>query len=66
MKRTKNQVSRDASLPHWPLPCKSGKTTGCNTFAHLSHKPTLQQKFANALPAAQAICFTRFHPKLIC
>jgi hypothetical protein len=27
-KATKNQVSRDAPLPHGALPCKSGKTTG--------------------------------------
>jgi len=24
----KNQVSRNASLPHGPLPCKTGRTTG--------------------------------------
>jgi len=29
-KVTKNQVSRNASLPHEPLPCKSNRTTGCN------------------------------------
>jgi hypothetical protein len=29
-KVTKNQVTRDASLPHMPLPGRSAKTTGCN------------------------------------
>jgi hypothetical protein len=33
MKRTKNQVSKEASLRSWPLPGSSGKTSGCNTFA---------------------------------
>ncbi|MDB5030204.1 hypothetical protein [Mucilaginibacter sp.] len=28
-KVTKNQVSKEASLRTGPLPCKSGKTTGC-------------------------------------
>jgi hypothetical protein len=36
-----------------PLPGRPAKTTGCNTFARLSHKAPLQQKFANAPPGAQ-------------
>jgi len=26
IQRTKDQVSKEASFPHGPLPCKSGKT----------------------------------------
>jgi hypothetical protein len=51
-KVTKNQFSRKASLRSMPLPCKSGKTAGCNTFAPF-HKSPLQQKFANALSDTQ-------------
>jgi hypothetical protein len=29
IKRTKNQVSKEASLRSWPLPGKTDKTTGC-------------------------------------
>ncbi|WP_377021477.1 hypothetical protein [Mucilaginibacter angelicae] len=63
IKRTKNQVSREASLrspapcAHCsrPLPCKPGRTTGCNYFALLrSHFPNASAKTCYAPAAAQA------------
>jgi hypothetical protein len=57
IKRTKNQVSREASLRSPALgpllghsPCKAVRTTGCNYFALLrSRFPMLLQKFAMPL-----------------
>jgi hypothetical protein len=46
-----NQVSQNASLPHGPLPCKAGKTTGCNNLPCFARScPSLLQKIAMHLP----------------
>jgi len=55
-KVTKRAVSRNASLRSWPLPCKTGRTTGCLILPLLcSLKPLVSGKIANALPAAPPI-----------
>jgi len=66
-KQPKNQVSREASFPHRPLPCKPGRTTGCNYFSLLrTHSPELLQKLAMPFPALKATivlpAFTRSLP----
>jgi len=62
MKRTKNQDSKMLPLPHRPLPCKSGRTTGPSLRAPLrTLKPTLQHE-ANALPTTQATTFCLISP----
>jgi hypothetical protein len=58
-KEPKNQVSKEASLPHRPLPCKSGKTSGCNLFALLSlSQARASAKSYYALPITQPTGFT--------
>jgi hypothetical protein len=43
-------------LPHKPLPCKSGKTTGCNLLPrYRSHIATTSAKVAMPFPAHKAI-----------
>ncbi|WP_426670566.1 hypothetical protein ACPPVU_04815 [Mucilaginibacter sp. McL0603] len=60
-KVTKKAVSRNASLPHRPFPCKSAKTTGCKMLPHCACLPVGRfapgQCFDNycyALPALRA------------
>jgi hypothetical protein len=54
IKRTKNQVSKEASLRSWPLPGSSGKTTGCKVFAPLrTLLPRASAKNCYAPPNAQ-------------
>jgi hypothetical protein len=65
-KGPKNQVSREASMPHGPLPGIADKTTGCNYFTPVVAQG---QRFSKNLLCpyhAQAIRFARSHPKLIC
>jgi hypothetical protein len=46
------------------LPCKSGKTTGCNIFAQ-SRMPTLMQKVAMPLPTLKANKFYPISPEAV-
>jgi len=55
MKRTKNQVSKDASLP-----CKTNKTTGCTILPHLHKAKCSWQKDAMPLPPRNPTCFISF------
>ncbi|WP_299352591.1 hypothetical protein [Mucilaginibacter sp.] len=65
MKRSKNQVSKEASLRSRPLPVSPGKTTGCKIFAPLrTLLPHAQQKIAMPFPTLLATSFTCPHPKL--
>jgi hypothetical protein len=55
IKRTKNQVSKEASLRSGPLPGSSGKTSGCKIFAPLRPlSPCASAKNCYAPPSAQA------------
>jgi hypothetical protein len=66
-KETKNQVSRNASLPHGPFTHKAEKAAGWNLFAGLPYLfATFYAKISYALPITQAGSFPRFSPKLVC
>jgi hypothetical protein len=64
MKRTKNQVSQNASLRSMPLPCKSGKTTGYVLLPKRSLNAFALAKSLMPLQPHKAVSFTCFHPKL--
>jgi len=51
-------------LPHGPLPCKSGKTTGRNIFAR-SRMPALMQKVAMPLPRSGPPSFYLISPEAV-
>jgi hypothetical protein len=65
MKRTKNQVIREASLPHGALcPCKASKTEGPVLLPPLSHPQVhASGKITNALTAARPHLFYRLSPE---
>jgi len=65
-KVTKNQVSKDASLRTWPLPCKTDKTTGCIILPQALRANSTWQKDAMPLLPHRPPCFISFHPKLFC
>jgi hypothetical protein len=65
-KEPKNQVSREASLSHWPLPCKSGKTSGCKQLPYFVRStPVLQQIFAMPFPTHKASMFCLISPEAV-
>jgi hypothetical protein len=48
----------------WPLPCKSGRTSGCKQLPHcVRTMPLLQQIFTMPLLALDAISSAWFRPK---
>jgi len=47
--KSSQQIGFFAAL--WPLPCKSGKTTGCNLLPLFSHPALASTKFTMPLPA---------------
>jgi hypothetical protein len=55
-------------LPHEPLPCKAGRTTGCNYFA--PHCVRTIPRFGKNLlcPCSRTAhnCSAHFRPKLFC
>jgi hypothetical protein len=63
-KVTKKSISRKASLPHGPLPCKAGRTTGWENLPLASPLPPhASAKIPYALPAAQPTTFCPLSPE---
>jgi hypothetical protein len=53
-KEPKHQVTGKAFLPHRPLPCKTGRISGCNILPYFVHTfPSLSAKNYYALPNTQ-------------
>jgi len=67
-KVTKDQVCRNASLQHKPLPHKPGRTTDCNYFAPLCSLIILRFSKNLLCPCNRTglHCSARFRPRLFC
>jgi hypothetical protein len=58
IKRSKNQVRKNASLPHNASPCRAHKNHGPGPFAPICRtSPALQAKLPMPFAIAQAISF---------
>jgi hypothetical protein len=65
-KYPKALVIGNAFLPHRPLPCKTGRITGCNILPHFVRTiPSLQQKITMPFPRLKANLFCLFSSKAV-
>jgi len=64
-KETKNQASRNASLPHRPLPCKPGKTWAGKVCGHIAHTASCAAKISYALLRARPPSFCLISPEAV-
>jgi regulator of protease activity HflC (stomatin/prohibitin superfamily) len=63
-KGPKNQVSRDASLPHKAFACKADKTTGCIILLQIAQAIALAKRRYAPSSRTRPTCFIGFRPKL--
>jgi len=63
MKRTKNQVSRYASLRSWPLPCKAGKTWGGACCRHCAQGQRFRQHSGHPCSRTRPASFYLLSPE---